>query len=1075
MLRYLFILGILSLFAFSAFAEEPVYFADPNLKAIVEDRLNINDPKPTDMLKLTSIHTGDTYKKGILSLVGLEYATNLTTLYVSDNQISEISPLSGLTNLRSLVISGNQITDISSLTNLTNLMRLYLSHNQITDISSLMNLTNLTSLDLNNNQITDISSLANLTKITFLRIFSNQISNISMLANLTNLTHLDLDNNQITDISSLTNLTNLTTLYLNNLPLANEAYCTHLRAILDNNPDIFIQYPANRTPPSGVSATDGTYTDKVQITWDPVCSVTGDTLYKVYRSTSETDVKTFLDGSLSNTRYDDTTAKQGTIYYYWIKTSSSDYSSYDTGFALVAQHILTISSINGGIVTNPGEGAYTYDEGSSVPVTAAANTNYHFISWTGTAVDAGKVTNPNSASTSVKMDADYTLVANFAPGQYCLALSSTPGGSVTTPGKGVFFYNDGETVSISAAPVEGYEFIHWSGTATDLNMVLDPWNASTSITIKSNCSIVANFKPQGQECETVYFNDFEYQAGPEWSNDNIDVTPIGERHFLGQFGNDSVTLSLSNLPSHIKVRLTFDLYVIRTWDGDDVNGYGLDLWSLKFNDDTKLIETTFCNHEGSPTNTQSYPDNYPGSGMPPLTGAAETFSLGYTFTIGDGSTINEDSVYNMSFTITDSNQSISFNFAGSGLQDLTDESWGLDNVWVEIIMEDPNNILSLSSTAGGSVTVPGEGDFEFENGTIMTVEAAADPNFEFVNWSGSAVDANSVTDPNSAASTVTMNGDYTLKANFVALSTTLYVGELDPNDPNEQGTEDHPINSIQDAIDVAQSGSIIYVGNGVYKGNILLGEKDISLVTQEPNDPNKAKHPVIIGDSNEPAIYFSGAPDVNCILSGFTIKGGTDGIVCDRINLVINNCIITGNKDYGIVCYDSNATIINCTITGNGGGVIGGALGCWNSNVTLVNCILWNNFQKSIDVWSGQAPIVNYSNIQGSYIGKSNIDTVPYFADSGCWADVNDPNIVVNPNDPNAIWISGDYHLLSEQGRWNPDSKIWLSDLFTSICIDAGDPNSPVKNELLPNGGRINIGAYGGTAEASKTPINKEP
>ncbi|HCO94134.1 MAG TPA: hypothetical protein DIU00_09315 [Phycisphaerales bacterium] len=42
--------------------------------------------------------------------------------------------------------------------------------------------------------------------------------------------------------------------------------------------------------------------------------------------------------------------------------------------------------------------------------------------------------------------------------------------------------------------------------------------------------------------------------------------------------------------------------------------------------------------------------------------------------------------------------------------------------------------------------------------------------------------------------------------------------------------------------------------------------------------------------------------------------------------------------------------------------------------------------------------------------------------------------------------------------------------LHTCPCIDAGDPNSPVAFEPFPNGGIINIGAYGGTLEASKSP-----
>ena len=67
--------------------------------------------------------------------------------------------------------------------------------------------------------------------------------------------------------------------------------------------------------------------------------------------------------------------------------------------------------------------------------------------------------------------------------------------------------------------------------------------------------------------------------------------------------------------------------------------------------------------------------------------------------------------------------------------------------------------------------------------------------------------------------------------------------------------------------------------------------------------------------------------------------------------------------------------------------------------------------------------------------------------------------------DPN----NGDYHLKSQGGRWDPNSGSWVIDEVTSPCIDAGDPNTPIGNEPFPNGGIINMGAYGGTTEASKS------
>ncbi|MEG3923502.1 leucine-rich repeat domain-containing protein, partial [Microcoleus sp. T3_D1] len=145
--------------------------------------------------------------------------TNLTTLSLDSNRITDFSFLGSLTNLTRLNLWGNQITDISFLGSLTNLTRLSLGGNQITDISFLGSFTNLTALNLCNNQITDISSLGSLTNLTTLYLGSNQITDISSLGSLINLIRLDLSenqisDNQITDISALRALTNLTTLNL---------------------------------------------------------------------------------------------------------------------------------------------------------------------------------------------------------------------------------------------------------------------------------------------------------------------------------------------------------------------------------------------------------------------------------------------------------------------------------------------------------------------------------------------------------------------------------------------------------------------------------------------------------------------------------------------------------------------------------------------------------------------------------------------------------------------------------------------------------------------------------------------
>jgi S-formylglutathione hydrolase FrmB len=86
--------------------------------------------------------------------------------------------------------------------------------------------------------------------------------------------------------------------------------------------------------PTNVQASDGTYMDKVQVTWT---ASSGATSYTVYRATSTSRwVTKVVIGSTSNTSYDDTTASVGRSYYYWVKASNSygtsAYSAYDKGY-----------------------------------------------------------------------------------------------------------------------------------------------------------------------------------------------------------------------------------------------------------------------------------------------------------------------------------------------------------------------------------------------------------------------------------------------------------------------------------------------------------------------------------------------------------------------------------------------------------------------------------------------------------------------------------------------------------------------------------------------------------------------
>ena len=124
--------------------------------------------------------------------------------------------------------------------------------------------------------------------------------------------------------------------YTPSSPLADGTYTLYVQAY-DKSLDIWsasgsASVTIDTAPPTGVSATDGTHTDKIRITWN---SVSYATRYYVYRSTSSSGTYSSL-GYVTGLYKDDTTVTSGTTYYYKIKAYNdghySDLSSYNSGW-----------------------------------------------------------------------------------------------------------------------------------------------------------------------------------------------------------------------------------------------------------------------------------------------------------------------------------------------------------------------------------------------------------------------------------------------------------------------------------------------------------------------------------------------------------------------------------------------------------------------------------------------------------------------------------------------------------------------------------------------------------------------
>ena len=203
---------------------------------------------------------------------------------------------------------------------------------------------------------------------------------------------------------------------------------------------------------------------------------------------------------------------------------------------------------------------------------------------------------------------------------------------------------------------------------------------------------------------------------------------------------------------------------------------------------------------------------------------------------------------------------------------------------------------------------------------------------------------------------------------------------------------------------------------------------------------------------------------------------GVGGALYGRFDPTIGNCVFAGNRASrgGAVALDcsdaSRREFVNCTFHANRADN-GNAIARDNCRsqtvlrlVVLTNCILWDGGDE-IEVPGDGSTIeteIAYSDVLGGWSGQGNFDADPCFVDPGYW----DPN--GTPDETDDVWVNGDYHLKSQAGRWDRATETWVCDEATSPCIDAGDPNRPLGAEPFPSGGFVNVGAYGGTAEASK-------
>jgi len=386
------------------------------------------------------------------------------------------------------------------------------------------------------------------------------------------------------------------------------------------------------------------------------------------------------------------------------------------------QYVLTIFSTLGGGTTPGGEVTFTYNEGTVVNLVATPYADYQFVEWTG---DVDTVADVYAAETTITMNDDYSVTANFVA-VYELTIFSTIGGGTTPGGKVTFTYDKGTVVNLVATPYAGYRFVEWTG---DVDTIANVNAAATTITMQGDYKINANFvaipivqhdltisSTAGGSVTTPGNGIFAYDCGMAV---DLVATPASGYRFV-EWTGDVGTIADINI-AETTITMNGDYFITAKFEQIPPGQFTLTISSTVGGLVTTPGNGIFACDEGATVN---------------LTAEADE---GYRFLnwTGNVSTISD---VNAATTIITMNgdYSITANFIAQ---------YG----------------LTIDSTDGGEVITPGEGTFTYDAGKVVSLVAEAGENYHFVQWTGNV---DTIADVEDAITTVTINDDYTITANF---------------------------------------------------------------------------------------------------------------------------------------------------------------------------------------------------------------------------------------------------------------------------------------------------------------------